>query len=499
MQRRQFIKTMAALGSASPIFSFAQDAVNKLPRQAEPAWALGFRSMDSATLSTPQLPMRGKLPAALRGVLYRNGPARHDRGEQRYKHWFDGDGMVNAYRFTPQGISHHAKFVLTDKFLVEEKAGRFLLPAFGTIFPNTARVADADSMNVANISMLHHSDELLALWEGGSAYRVDADTLQTLGKKTWRADLAGMPFSAHPKVEPDGTLWNFGTVGNQNLLVLYRISAQGELQKVDALPVSKLPMIHDFAITERHLVFLLPPFKIDAEQLAAGESIASSYRWQPQQGMRVLTIDKNDWSKRRIYETKSGFVFHIANAWEDAQGVIRLSYMRSDDDAVFMRGFEVMQGLNTLSNRTHISLMRIDPQSGKVSEEKMPEEAEFPSVDHRYTGRRHRQLISLACQPSKASYGFDQVQRRDLVSGLVDRYHYGADMVAEEHVLIPDLSSASPEAKGWVVGTALDLKKKITVLSVFNAMALRDGPIVQASLPYALPLGLHGVFHRTPV
>jgi carotenoid cleavage dioxygenase len=142
--------------------------------------------------------------------------------------------------------------------------------------------------------------------------------------------------------------------------------------------------------------------------------------------------------------------------------------------------------------------MTIDPSTGQVKEEKMPEEAEFPSVDFRHVGRRYRQIITLAGTPSESTLWLNQVQRRDLETGTIDRHHFGPDVILEEHILVPDLAKGT-EGEGWVIGTALDLKKKATMISVFDAMALHDGPMAQAYLPYALPLGLHGTFHRLTI
>jgi carotenoid cleavage dioxygenase len=211
--------------------------------------------------------------------------------------------------------------------------------------------------------------------------------------------------------------------------------------------------------------------------------------------MRVLTIDKDDWSKRRFYELDSGFVFHFGNAWEDAQGVIRLSYMRADDDAPFRKQFDLMRGYYQHVPGARMSLMRIDPGSGRATEQHLPEEAEFPSIDARHVGRQYRHIVTLARTASLMRPGYDMVQRRDLESDKLDRYQYGPDVMPEEHILIPDLSR-NTEGSGWVIGSALDLKRKITMLSVFDAMALHDGPLAQARLPYAMPLGLHGVFQR---
>ena len=61
--------------------------------------------------------------------------------------------------------------------------------------------------------------------------------------------------------------------------------------------------------------------------------------------------------------------------------------------------------------------------------------------------------------------------------------------VVEEHLFVPD-----GPGPGWVIGTAFDFARKKTVLSCFVANALADGPVAQATLAHALPLGLHGVF-----
>ena len=70
-----------------------------------------------------------------------------------------------------------------------------------------------------------------------------------------------------------------------------------------------------------------------------------------------------------------------------------------------------------------------------------------------------------------------------------ERHAYGESQFIEEHIFVPDGNGA-----GWVLGTSLDLLRKCTVLSFFAADRMADGPVAEATLPYALPLGLHGAF-----
>ena len=74
---------------------------------------------------------------------------------------------------------------------------------------------------------------------------------------------------------------------------------------------------------------------------------------------------------------------------------------------------------------------------------------------------------------------------------------YGSDWLVEEHLLVPDVANVAGPAQ-WVVGTALNMRRGQTVVSVFKACAIGEGPVAQASLPYALPLGLHGCFVPSP-
>jgi all-trans-8'-apo-beta-carotenal 15,15'-oxygenase len=87
--------------------------------------------------------------------------------------------------------------------------------------------------------------------------------------------------------------------------------------------------------------------------------------------------------------------------------------------------------------------------------------------------------------------GFDQIAVVDIESGAAERFSYGDGWLVEEHLLISAPGEVAPR---WVAGTALDTRGENTVLSIFDATHISDGPIAQARLPYSLPLGLHGTF-----
>lgn len=499
--RRGCLQTLAAAGGLLSLGAHA------LPEPTD-AWLEGFEAMRprrpwlmgyegvQADVPAMDLQLRGRWPADLRGRLYRNGPARHSLGGVRYHHPFDGDGLIQKYQITEQGIAHSARFVRTAKFEADTAAGRPVRAAFGTPLTDIEPLRSADSINVANTSVLPLAGELLALWEGGSATRLDPDSLDTLGLKTWSEDYAGMPFSAHPRVEPDGSLWNFGVSSLLGMMSIYRISASGELLKAHTFKVPKVAMVHDFAVTQRHLVFLLPPLVFDGERARQGEPFLDCHRWSPELGMRAMVIPKDQLDQVHWFDLPAGFVFHLGNAWEQADGrFIRLDYVRSPDADWVLQGMrDLMRGQYQRQRADYpvATLLELDLRSGRARQTLTPHIAEFPRVDPRLVGRRYRQVVmAVRRQAPDERPGFDAVMQLDVDSGRTSHYSYGPEVMVEEHLVVPGRQGPG---RGWIVGTALDLRQQAMLLSVFQSDRLADGPVAQATLPRVMPLGLHAQF-----
>ena len=142
-------------------------------------------------------------------------------------------------------------------------------------------------------------DRLLALWEAGSPYEIDAETLETRGIYDFEepgggSSMQNVPFSAHPRVDVDGSVWNFGYASAAGLLVLWHIGADGKLIKAGRVNLDPMTMPHDFVVTEKHMVMLLPPFHYRPSADSAG--FLNMHEWHPEDPCRVLVVDKNDFS-----------------------------------------------------------------------------------------------------------------------------------------------------------------------------------------------------------
>ncbi len=439
--------------------------------------------------------LRGRWPAELRGRFHRNGPALFERGGERYHHWFDGDGMVQQFRIEAGRVQHRGRLVQTRKLQAERAAGRFALPAFGTSIERPLPISGADSINPANTSVLEHGGRLLALWEGGSAYALDATDLATQGPVSWRDDLQGLPFSAHPKVDAQGHLWNIGTMGPH--LVVWHIGPDGRLVRAQ-LGAHPYPfgMVHDFAITEHWLVVPLPPVRLLFDQQHAGPR---PFPMDPGQPLRVLLARKDDLAQQRVLELPPQMMFHVGNAHEERDGSVVLSYVAAPDTAFLEHSaVAVMRGQREqpAPAPTCTCIARLDPVRGRARVDTLEGEVEFPRMHPALVGQASRWLVSAAAwrhgTPDEPPL-LHGVRLLDTHTGRSERFDYGPQAVAEEHIVVPKPGRRG-ERDAWLLGTVYDARRDATVLNLLDMARLADGPVAQAVLPYRLPLGFHGNF-----
>ena len=506
---RAFVQTSAAWAAVQALPSFAQTQVASTPADFDANVAkhpslTPYKGVSDATgdLRCDSLTITGRWPAELLGRFYRNGPALFERGGQRYQHWFDGDGMVQQFSFNGGKVAHRGALVRTHKLLTEQKAGKFVYSAFGSHIQSDLPLQGPDSLNPANTSVIEHGGRLMALWEGGSAYELNASDLSTRGPVTWKAGLEQVPFSAHPKRDANGHLWNIGSFGNR--LIAWHIDPQGNLvdAKIGASPYPN-GMVHDMAVTEQFLVVPLPPVKLNFSALSSGGA-EQAFALDSKEPLRILVIRKDDLTQRRVFELPAQMVFHVGNAFERADGNVSLSFVGSPHTEFLRQGaLAVLRGEPSQAGSASTQLVELNLSTGRATLTAMDDRVEFPQVDPRRVGQAAQHLLSTSSWMGYAGCegSYHGVQIRDVVSGKLKRFDYGEHMVVEEHLMVPKpagvgvgVGAGAGELDAWLMGTSFDVKRQVTVLNVLDAARIEDGPVAQAALPYKLPFGFHGHF-----
>lgn len=473
--------TLATAGALVPGWASAALAANPTvgsPVAGAPAalpdWTLGVGDVLDDIAQQPLTRLHGRAPD-LTGTLYRNGPARFRRGASASGHWFDGDGLIRAWRVQGNKASLAARFVDTPKRRLEEKLGRIVQPGFGTPAGPGAVVAGPDDTNPANTHVIAAGGRLLALWEAGSATALDPQTLATQGVVTFREDLAQMPFLAHPRIEPSGQIWNIGSGGKS--AYIWRLSADGRFEAGQAITLPMASYMHDFTATERHLVILCQPWVSDQLRLPFSQSMS----WRPERGSRVLVIDKDDLSRRREYELPPLFFFHLGDAWEEADGTIRFDGCFHNDPTFAVLGAPALvEGRHEHSERPLLHLVSLHPD-GRADMKPAGITAEFLRSAPETAGLPRHQTIHVggyrADRPFARSVGV-----WDWRSGREDSFDFGARQLVEEFV----------PAGRYLIGTTLNLDARATELHVLDSRRVADGPMVSWRSSVALPLSFHG-------
>ena len=512
MNRRHALKSLSALGAgglllSSPMNVIAQSSskatsfVNfkKLFQDALGAneQLIGFSNAENNYAPT-YLTLEGKLPSELDGVFYRNGPAKHERGELRYKHLFEGDGMLQSFHFSNGKILHTGKFINTPKFEKEEEAKQFLYSGPDTKLDNSLPVSSADLINVANTNIIPVGSDLWALWEAGSPSLIDGDSMEfkeqvIIGSKSSYGErLKGLPFSAHPKISPNGDIWNFG-LSPSGHIALYHLSSTGSVKNIGMVDAQYYGgMLHDFLITEKHLLLILPSLKRSHLSKEEKAGFFNRTEFDSNNPMKVLVVSKADLSIQKTYELPPGFAFHFGNAWEEKGGAIHFDASLYSNVDILHNLSNVMQGNVEHSDvNAHTRFFTLLP-NGNVQSHQLKLNSEFPRVCDHLVGLKNKYLFHLSS--SHQSLWSDTVCAVNLDTGNIDKFDYGTEFLVEEHVSV---NPVKVEGKGYLVGTALHVPTKRTCLNIFKESNLADGPIVRAWLPYHLPLGFHGNFKLT--
>ncbi|MEV5844025.1 carotenoid oxygenase family protein [Streptomyces sp. NPDC051985] len=423
------------------------------------------------------LTVRGSLPPELDGRYLRNGPNPLPGGVSG--HWFTGSGMLHGIRLR----GGRAEWYRNRWVRTRELAGH--------PFIREDRTVDL-AATPANTHVIRHAGTVLALCEAGLPYWV-TDELETVGPYDFGGRLR-TAMTAHPKQDPvTGELHLFGTEFAPPYLTYHRVTAQGELLDSRPVEVPGPTMMHDFAVTEHHIVWLDLPVVLDPALAGRG---GMPYRWDDGYGARLGIMSRAPGSTDvRWYDIDPCYVFHVGNAYEDTHGRIVLDAVRHDPsgfrDAWSGIGGPVAVREPGRSPATAPSVLHrwtLDPATGRVTEAQLDDgEAEFPTHNEARTGHPHRYLYTVSG---------DAIAKHDLRTGTRHLHRTPGSRQAGEAVFVPSEEDGSGEDEGWLLSLVSDDQGQAGELLVLDARELAVQAVVE--LPYPVPAGFHGSWLPEP-
>ncbi len=447
------------------------------------------------------LTVEGALPASLRGVFYRNGPALFALYGRRYLHWHDGDGAVTAVRLDGAGAAGAVR-VTESPELKEERAAQSPLYSSGhTPASNWLRRLGGRTKNAANIHVLPWRDDLYALSEGFAPLALYPATLLPLVPSPLDPVLQG-PLHAHTRVDPrDGTAYGFGVShGLRSTLDLYAFPPQGPARCLGQLPLAEASArVHDFALTETHFVFFLHPLHADVVPSLLGLRVAAeTVAWRPAQGTEVLLVPRADPTGPGCvrFTTEAFFHQHYGNAFTRDDGRVEVSLCKlprfEPDDGLLA---SIVHGDAFVSDyHGQLYTAVIDPQAERVDFERVTDfDCELPAVAPGRVGRRNRFLWVVETHRDR-----DLLTRVDLESGACLRPPLPETWFPGEVTLVPRSGPDGAPDDAWALSLVYDSQGHRSGLVVLDASRFDAPPVATAWFDHHIPPPLHGAFVPAP-
>lgn len=420
------------------------------------------------------LPVSGDLPAELSGRLIRNGPNPIGDPDPATYHWFTGDGMLHAIHLDGgKARSYRNRWIRTDG------------AAAALNEPRTDGAEETWPMGsaVSNTHVVPHAGRIFALVENALPMEVDGD-LNTLGRHDFDGKLRSA-MTAHPKIDAaTGEMLFFGyDIFGPPYLRFHVVDASGNLTRTEDIDIAGPAMIHDFAITENHVVFFDLPVVFDMDLVAKG---MFPFSWQPDTyGARVGVMPRHGASKDvRWVDVEPCYVFHPLNAYDDGDRVV-VDVVRHP--TMFAQDKHGPSGQDPTLDR-----WTIDLNANKVLEDRLSDHPqEFPRIDDRLAGRRHRYGYGTYFGTDDNGLRLGGLVKHDLAAGTSEIHDFGPGMSAGEGVFVEAADTAG-EDEGWVLSVVYDEAKDSSYLAVIDATDFAGAPVATVQLPQRVPFGFHG-------
>nr|XP_017250719.1 PREDICTED: 9-cis-epoxycarotenoid dioxygenase NCED6, chloroplastic [Daucus carota subsp. sativus] len=495
-------------------------AKNPLPRMSDPDIQLqgNFAPVQECPVRVG-LEVAGRIPDELTGVYLRNG------GNPMFKpiggyHLFDGDGMVHSVKLSANDniATYSCRFTRTSRLVQEQGLGRAVFPkpigelhgklglARLGLFYARAGIGLVDAnrgIGLANAGLVYFNGHILAMSEDDLPYEVhiksDGD-IYTVGRFDFNGQI-DFPLIAHPKVDPiTGDLCSLSyNILKKPYLKFLKFDSRGQKSREVDISLEQPTMIHDFAITESHVI--IPDqqvvFKL-SEMLRGGSPVIHD----PNKISRFGVMSKNSVDESDIHwiDTPGCFCFHLWNAWEEFNQngdkiIVVIASCMNPPDSIFTDHIndplkteltEIRLNMKTRQSTREIIVSEMNLEAGQVNKTKL--------------GRKTRFVYLAIADPWPKCEGIAKV---DVVTKEVTRFMYGQNRFGGEPCFVPrkkehkdgevvKIGHEEEEDEGHVMSFVWDEEEEKSELVIIRAKDMKE--VASVKLPSRVPYGFHGTF-----
>ena len=319
---------------------------------------------------------------------------------------------------------------------------------------------------------------------------LDPRTLDTLDA-SYRFDggIKGETFTAHPKNDShNGNLIAFGYeakgLGSRDIEI-FEITPQGRTVWSAWVQAPYTSEVHDWAVTEKHVVFVVYPLAyVGEERMRRGEV---HWGWDASKDTYLGVMRRGgDGKDIRWVKGPRMMCVHTMGSWTDGNRVF------VDMDGSDGNGFPIFAPFDP--EKAVARLRRLSLDTSRRNPRSFDCEFLYPAYsgalsrqDDRYHTVPYRYGFSLGGGPGGGGW-----LRYDHQTRKVDVYAPGPDASLAEACFVPRRKGA-PEGDGYVVGVCSRPRENgRSDLLVLDAQRMAEGPLATVRLPYAAAPQVHG-------
>ncbi len=452
--------------------------------------------------------VEGTIPSDMDGAFVRVG------GEFYYPPKFPddaflhSDGYISSFRIKNGRVSYKGRFVHTPRFDANLAAGHQQFGYYRNPFTDDAAVKGVNG-TVSNTAPMVHAGRLFTLKEDAHPIQIDPETLETIGPWDFGGDYRSETFTAHPKIDPlTGEMITYGYEATglaSDDLFVYFIDKAGAVTREVRVKVPYVSIIHDFAVTQDHLIFPFACYITSMERLKAGKI---HWGWDKQLPSMIGIMRRDgDGSDLRWFKGPERCMMHVFNAYSEGNKVTLYAPFY---DSNFFPFFPNVDGSAWDPKKAVAFVRKLTFDLGKPGDG-WEEEILFPTpisdlgkVDLRFTTLPQRYGFTNYSDPTRP---FDEARagnlrgrvsnsygRFDLHKGTIDSYFVGDTHTLQECSFVPRRGSTE-EGDGYLIGTASNLAEMRTELIIADAQRLGEGDLARVFLPFRAGAQVHGCWY----
>ncbi len=426
-------------------------------------------------------------------MFYRIGPNPQFPPRGNYNP-LNGDGMVHAFHLHDGAVSYRNRWVRTEQWRLENRAGRALFGTSGIPTDSDSSVAGMRTDGVANTNLVWHANKLLALEEGHGPIEIDPVSLETIGRWSFDNKL-GRNMTAHPKIDRDSGemvfFANFPTGRVNGDIEFYFANASGELVRSQMIKGPFAALVHDFAVTRDFIVIPMCPVTVSIKRAMAGAPLIA---WEPDLGTQVGIMPRNGGVEDvRWFSGPSCMAWHQMNAFNEHDRIV-VDVCQQDVPL-----FPLADGSPTDPRHATQYLTRWEFDwagiSSRFAVERLSDErCEYPRIDERRIGLSYRHgYVACIGGPGSDDIFHRGIGHFDQATKQMRVYAAGPRCAVAEPVFVPRNRDAR-DGDGYLLTNIFDEDRNASHLAIFDAEEIERGPIARAHLDHRVPVGFHGLW-----